>query len=382
MHHLRCEVVRGEVAFSVLTETWDALCGVTPRATAFQGRSVCHLAWLMSEQPVEPIVLVAYRGATVIGLLPLGLRVSTRGPFLWRTLGSMAPGRLDSLDLLAAPGDSGDAVEVMGRALADHLVEWDDLGLWPVRGDAALLRLHGASTSPARLPISSPVRSEALGLDFPLGASSWEDLVSGETRRSLRRHFREAERQALTVFRASTGLNIFAVAEALVDLHTRRRRELGGDSSLAGRLAREHLPALVENAVLHGGDLWVLTAGRKAIAAMLTLRHGAVMHHYRLAFDSAHRQLAPGVVLLTHVLDAAVRDGVRHYDFGVGVEVYKQRWANTSTPLHGLEARTRQLARLPARAWVAVSGVSWAAKAYSWLRRKLPRHNVQPAGLP
>jgi CelD/BcsL family acetyltransferase involved in cellulose biosynthesis len=338
-----------------LREPWEALSASGAATTPFQAWAVTFHAWRMEASVVAPFVLVARaETGTVHGVLPLGLRVSRRGPFVWRDLATIGPTRLDFVDLVATPDHCEDVLQACIDWLASRWSIWDALQLNPVREDARLLSRLGAVRLPAFIESVVDAAGHNHAVTIPAGARGWEDVCDGENRRSTRRILKRLDADGFRVVRVSQGHDVHQAVENLVCLHTRRRGEHGEASRLAA-VEREHLCALVTDAVTRGGDLMIMEHADVPVAAQLTLRLSDRVSHYRVAFHSDYRKWSPGIGLLVAAIDDAVKTGAREYDFGFGTEEYKLRWADVHRRVYTVRLANRHFGRTPRRAWMAGS---------------------------
>ena len=347
---LHVELVDTEAGVLALRERWQALVRDGGAATPFQSWSLTYRSLRMDRGTVEPFVLVARAGDEVAGIWPLGVKRSRRGPFAWRALDTIGPKRLDFVDLITPVGRAPDVLDACLAWLAKNWSAWDELRLAPVRGDSRLLAALETRSLPRTIARRLEPISENLALAIPEGAESFEDALDGETRRTTRRIVKRLGEAGVETRRVSAGYALEGAIDAFVSLHARRRGEFG-EVSRYRDVDRAELCALVSDIVAEGGDLMLLELAGTPIAAQLTLRLGAQMSHYRLAFDSEHRSHSPGIGLLAAGVNDAIRSGVREYDFGFGLEEYKRRWANVRQPVFRLTLKNRHVARAPRRAW-------------------------------
>ena len=74
-----------------------------------------------------------------------------------------------------------------------------------------------------------------------------------------------------------------------------------------------------------------------AVASFLCLEYlaspGGSVGLYNSGFDPLHAKLAPGIVLLTHVIRDAINRGVPEFDFLRGEEAYKYAFGPTPQDL-------------------------------------------------
>jgi CelD/BcsL family acetyltransferase involved in cellulose biosynthesis len=70
---------------------------------------------------------------------------------------------------------------------------------------------------------------------------------------------------------------------------------------------------------------------------MWQFKYGGRMMLYNSGLDvETFSYLSPGIVLLTHSVDDAIRRGFRYYDFLRGDETYKYRMGAETTTLHNI----------------------------------------------
>jgi CelD/BcsL family acetyltransferase involved in cellulose biosynthesis len=349
------EPVSTDEGLLALRAGWERLLEAGAGVTPFDAWWMTYRAWRLEKDSPAPFVLVARdANGSVAGILPLGVRRLRRGPFTWRVLDTIAPRRLDFVDVIARPENRSLVLATMLQWLARHWREWDELRLSPIREDAALA-VELQRLVPRFLEARLDAVSTNLAVTIPPGARGWEDVCDGETRRGLRRTGRRLEASGFAIGRVSSGYSLDRALDALVDLHERRRGEHGQLSRLASA-DRNELALLVGDAVAHGGDLWVMEHDGAAVAAQLTLRRERCVSHYRLAYDSAFRGASPGIGLLIAAIDDAVKSGATEYDFGFGAEEYKRRWANLRRAVYRLRISNKHPGRLPRRLWSLAIG--------------------------
>ena len=61
--------------------------------------------------------------------------------------------------------------------------------------------------------------------------------------------------------------------------------------------------------------LWFLDWDGAAVASFLCLEYAGTVGLYNSGFDPAHAKLAPGIVLLAHVIGDAIARGIGHLRF-------------------------------------------------------------------
>lgn len=90
----------------------------------------------------------------------------------------------------------------------------------------------------------------------------------------------------------------------------------------------DFIPALVRHSAARGllrmGVAWV---GEQPVAAQIWLVQGRKADIYKLAYDEAYKDIAPGVALTARLFEQAIdEDGVTEVDYLIGDDDYKKRW--------------------------------------------------------
>lgn len=226
----------------------------------------------------------------------------------------------DYLDLLALAGREEDAWAALLESRAAERVAWQ-LHAVPAASPTvalvpALARAHGLrgeATVEERCPV----------LTLP---GSWEEYLAalpGKHRHELTRKIRRFEREEpdARVALAFRPADIEGRLGDFLDLH-RRSRE-GKARFMDPRMEqffRTVLPALARRGQAR---LWFLDLASGPAAAFVTIEWEDVVGLYNSGFHPARAALAPGLVLLAHLVRDAIGRGKRRFDFLRGEERYK-----------------------------------------------------------
>jgi CelD/BcsL family acetyltransferase involved in cellulose biosynthesis len=82
--------------------------------------------------------------------------------------------------------------------------------------------------------------------------------------------------------------------------------------------------------------LYRLVLNEKPAAVIYAFTHRKHTYAYLSGFDPALSKLSPGTVLLAHVVEQAIAEGVHTFDFLRNPEPYKYKWAATDQPTYKL----------------------------------------------
>lgn len=148
-------------------------------------------------------------------------------------------------------------------------------------------------------------------------------------RKSLRRHDRWFRNQGdLVVEHLRAGEEIAPRLEAFFDQHVRRWEGTGHPSLFEDRAHRAFYRTLVDEA---GDAGWLrFTEVRwndRPIAFHFGFHHRGTYLWYKPAFEIELARRSPGEVLLRHLIRAADEEGAETFDFGLGDEPFKHRFA-------------------------------------------------------
>jgi CelD/BcsL family acetyltransferase involved in cellulose biosynthesis len=265
--------------------------------------------------------------------------------------------------LQAAARHTGSEVEVIGdRDGAAAVVESDGVVRFagphhltdyhsPVGQDmAALVSRLRAIAAGAPIDLDSLPAAAADSLETAFGASGqvpnrsddescwvldlsaaidgdWEAVLPAKQRHEVRRKRRR--------FEATHGVAQLVSGpehlDAFVDLH----RQSEGDK--AGFMT-DSMAAFFEDLLsVPGVSVDVLHDGSSALAAAFGFIAGDGYYLYNSGFDRDKREISPGIVLVDALVSRSVADGLSHFDFLKGDEVYKQRMGARERPLFRLQ---------------------------------------------
>jgi CelD/BcsL family acetyltransferase involved in cellulose biosynthesis len=306
---------------------------------------------------------------TCTGLIPFALPRSGR-PRVCRLAGANLG---DCFGPVAAPGQEDLVAAVAGKALGGAADRWSVIALDHVEdpdvwagplAEGTGLRLKRRSREAADLP----------WIDLA-SHGDWDGYLASRSSH-LRKRLRWLDRRLardheVRVRRTETPETLPADVDVLFDLHDRRWQ---GASTLASPRARSFHAAFAAAALERGWlRLWFLELDGEPVASWYGWRLGDRYSFYNGGFDPSLSKLSPGMVLLARVLESSFEEGARTFDFLLGDESYKSRFADLTRAVHDLT-----LARaLPHPAAVVIGAESVARR----LARMVPSDVRQRLGL-
>ena len=299
---------------------WPRLWALAPRRHAFNG-AAWTAAWAASRGPSLDLFSPAVGGATGLeGILPL-----VRDPD--GVLRFHGRPECDYADLLAAPGSAPAVLEQSLRLLLSER-GWRRAKLDNVREDGILASALDRLPYDLRRLLSverqaaCPAVSAAVG-----GAGVFRELANKD---KLRQYHRKLGRLGEVGFR-----HLASREEALAHLprffrqHQERSVLAGRDSQFLDERPRRFYEELVR-AMDPATELrfGILTAGDRIAACHFGFEANGRFLFYKPTFDVALWDYSPGQVLLRALFEYAEDRGLGVFDFTIGDEDYKHRFAN------------------------------------------------------
>jgi CelD/BcsL family acetyltransferase involved in cellulose biosynthesis len=248
------------------------------------------------------------------GLLPL----YEDGPGRQRIVGGVDVS--DYLDLIAPDGREEEVWAALLQHCATQTAAWDLHGIRAASPTATLV----PALAPARGVTPSVEREDRCPvLTLPKTWDEYLARLSGKDRHELRRKIRRLERELPGATTRSHG-----AADGWDEAMTRfltlhRLSKVGKARFMDEQMERFFRSATSRLAAAGWARLWFLEFEGAAVAAFLCLEYGGSVGLYNSGFDPARAVLAPGIVLLAHVIRDAIDRGFPTFDFLRGEEPYK-----------------------------------------------------------
>jgi CelD/BcsL family acetyltransferase involved in cellulose biosynthesis len=262
----------------------------------------------------QQILAATDADGTLAGVLPL----YEDGPGRQRILGGVDVS--DYLDLIAVAGREEEVWHALLQHRSAQLAEWDLHGIRAASVTATVVPALVAGYG-LRATVEREDRCPVLALP-----KSWDEYLgrlSGKDRHELRRKMRRLERE-LPGATARPHAEVAGWDEAMTRFLTLHRLSKVGKA----RFMDETMECFFRSATatLAGkgwARLWFLDFEGAAVAAFLCTEYAGSVGLYNSGFDPARGQLAPGIVLLAHVIRDAIERGLPTFDFLRGEEPYK-----------------------------------------------------------
>jgi CelD/BcsL family acetyltransferase involved in cellulose biosynthesis len=279
-----------------------------------------------ADRPVQ-LLSVTDEDGSLTALLPL----YEAEPGVLRLLGGVDVS--DYLDVIVAAGREEDAWHALLKHNAARPVQWD---LHAIRAASPTLALAPALAPGHGLRAVATVEQRCPVLALPRTWDEYLARLSGKDRHELRRKLRKLERELpdVTVRSHHAPDGWGDALGAFLRLH--RLSKVGKARFMDERMERFFRDATHALAAAGWARLWFLESKGAPVATFLCVEYGGAVGLYNSGFDPAHAGLAPGIVLLAHVIRDAIERGFPTFDFLRGEEPYKRAFGPVSEELFNL----------------------------------------------
>ena len=283
-------------------------------------------AWaraFLAERPLH-LLRVSDDAGMLAGLLPL--YDETAG--LRRFVGGVDVS--DYLDLIAPAGREEEVWQALLQHRAGESTEWD---LRAIRAASPTLDILSRLCPAAGIRAQVEREDRCPVLELPVSWDAYLERLGGKDRHELRRKIRKLERELPgTSVRAHASQEGWSDAlDAFLKLH--RLSKAGKARFMDERMESFFRDATYALAAAGWARLWFLEWDGAAVASFLCLEYAASVGLYNSGFDPLHAKLAPGIVLLSHVIRDAIDRGVAVFDFLRGEEPYKYAFGPSAQDL-------------------------------------------------
>lgn len=285
--------------------------------------------WAQAFTPERPLRLLSVTDddGSLVGLLPLYEEDSAR----LRLLGGVDVS--DYLDVIAVAGREEEVWHALLQHRVAQPVEWD---LHAIRAVSPTMSLVPALAPAYGLQVGTTVEERCPVLSLPETWDGYLAGLSGKDRHELRRKIRKLERElpgAVVRFH-DTDEGWDQALSVFLRLH--RLSKVGKARFMDEQMERFFRDATLALARAGWARLWFLDHEEGAVAAFLCLEHAGTVGLYNSGFDPLYASLAPGIVLLAHVIRDAIDRRIRIFDFLRGEESYKQSFGPTPEDLYNV----------------------------------------------
>lgn len=241
----------------------------------------------------------------------------------------------DYLGPICALDDRDDVAHALVQWLRTTDLEWDEFDAhnMPVPLGFTEYLVERADAADFALDLDQEETSAVLPLP-----SSWDDYLAGlvsKERHELRRKRRRLERDHPdAAIRTATTETFDVDFKTFVEMHR-------GAEGYKGHFMRPEIATFFERigrAFMEAGwlRLDLLEVGSRAIASTFGFQIERKFYLYNSSYEPDAARLSPGLVLVSHLVERAINEGLELFDFLRGPERYKYQLGSTAVPLNNV----------------------------------------------
>jgi CelD/BcsL family acetyltransferase involved in cellulose biosynthesis len=304
---------------------WNRLAEQSTTSTIFQTFE-WHISWWKTlSDGARPLVLLVERADELVGIAPLMICRRRELGRVRRVIEFIGAGASDYCDFIIDPSQH-DVLPLMMRWLAEQGRMWDLLRLTNIPEASPTLSALQAISSHYGCKIDIRALYQAPTRVFGDTAAD-QQLVRKKSIRSPYNYFR---RQGELEFKNCTSVEeIMVYLDRFFQQHTQRWALTDTPGPFLDERQRAFFHELVQALAPTGRLLFsVLLFNQIPIAFHCGFEYGKRIVYYKPSFNVDYFKHSPGLVLLKYLLEYALERGVAEFDFSIGEESYKYRFAN------------------------------------------------------
>jgi CelD/BcsL family acetyltransferase involved in cellulose biosynthesis len=329
MLNTRTEIISDFSVLSKLGGEWDELWKSDNRRTIFGTFAWARASWHAFGSRSSLFAIVAWRGDQLTAILPL-VAVDNTLQFLGYVTS-------DYNDLVCSRSTAADSAAAVLQALTEMSIPWRRCVLGNLPQHSKLL--DGLSSVSDRIQLRTHLSVGANCPSIDLSVDADRTLEEILKKKSLRRHETKLSRLGEIRFR-----HIDSRCEAKAHLpmffrqHIARRAMCGDRSILCSEDVRVFYEYLLDQFDLQRELRFsVVELDSRPIAYHLGFEENGTFVWYKPTFDVDLWEFSPGEVLLKKLLEYARTRNLTEFDFTIGDERFKHRFANQITTNYTLE---------------------------------------------
>jgi CelD/BcsL family acetyltransferase involved in cellulose biosynthesis len=303
-----------------LAPEWRRLSQCDPHASVFQHWEWAQAFWKAYGGDVSLYTPVVYQKEAVVSILPLVRRGAQ--------LAFVGSPHSDYNDILCEEQISAAAIEASLHALLRSRTDWESCTLDNVPEQSRLVRHALALPYALRKHLQLVFRYPSPTIVVADNDTRVLDAVINKDQ--LKRYHRKLQKLGKVTFRhLETQSEARAHLAQFFDQHVTRRAMAGFPSQFLEPDQRRFYEALVDELDLRTQlRFGVLELDSTPIAYHIGVQSNGRFIFYKPAFDVNYWDSCPGDALLRSLLQYARDSGLREFDFSIGDESYKNRYAN------------------------------------------------------
>ena len=311
---------------------WKQLLESDPDRHIFATPRWAKLWWEEFRSGKDLFLLTMRRAGEVAAVVPLYRKIEGDRRLL-RFIGG-----IDLTDYLGPICSLEDRAEV-AESLIDWLlttdVEWDEFDAHNMPVPFGFAEFLVESADRRGLEFKMDQEETAAVLVLPKDWDAYLESLASKERRELKRKRRRLAREIPDArFRTATSDTLNEDLRTFVDMHR-------GAEGHKGHFMKPEIATFFERVARSFDEVgWLhldfLEVGDRAIASTFSFKTGNTFYLYNSAYEPDAARLSPGLVLVSHLVEQSIEEGLAYFDFLRGPERYKYQLGGQAVPLHNV----------------------------------------------
>ncbi|HEX2865892.1 MAG TPA: GNAT family N-acetyltransferase [Ignavibacteriales bacterium] len=319
---LHIKEIKNTDELNEIADEWAELFEAAPDTAPFQSPSWL-ITWWKYFGNGRLWTIAVYNRRILVGIAPLYIFNYSGQNNILRQLTFIGTGNTDYMDILCRPEFESQSVQMILEFLTGSKDEWDVCDFQELRDFSLLLKIKLPEEFEINI-ISSGVCPVAV---LPESVNEYISRLPVSFRKNtLRARRRLWDSGTLRLETAKEG-NLEEYIDWLFRLHNAR----WNNRNMPGLLGENSLQNFHKDAaakMFHSGilRLYVLRHNGKIIASVYSLIKNEKLYNYIGGFDPDLAKFSPGSVILLDIIEKAISEGIKEFDFLRGEEDYKYKW--------------------------------------------------------
>jgi len=317
--------------FETMAEEWENLHIATLHGSFFQNWQWLY-AWWKTFNRNRPLFVLAFReGRDLVGLAPLFQEIRLHWTGLsytvLRFLGTEKVSS-DHLSFLYRPGYERAVVREFLNYLEVHQKAWDNVQLSDFSDDSIIIGMLQAEAMARGFALLQNRATQVCPyLSLPECVASLYDGLSKKLSYNVRRSIRQLHKLGFKMQEVTADDDYPRAFQEMVRLHNLRWQAVSLPGNFSNiRILDFHRLLLSLKTANWQPRFFLLTNEGKNIAALYAFLYRDKLIYYQSGYDPSYDRYSPGMALMALIIEHAIGQHLREFDFLRGDESYKWKW--------------------------------------------------------
>lgn len=305
--------------FNSLSEAWQELINNCTYATPFQSPGWL-IPWWKHFGNDRLWTIAVFHGQRLVGLAPLYIFDYHNH----RQVTFIGTGNTDYLDILLYKGMEQLVLDKILAYSAEHASEWDFFDLQGLLKASLLLN----TPMPPGLKSAVNMQEVCPVTELPGSIDAFLSMLGSSFRKNIQRAIKMLKASGTLTLDCADNFNLDVYLEQLFLLHKAswQQRSINKgvlEDTVVQDFHKDAARELLGNKLL---CLYALKHNGRIAATVYSLHLKKRLYFYIGGFDPELSKYSPGSVCIFMIIEKAIGDGIKEFDFLEGAEPYKYHW--------------------------------------------------------